>query len=375
MTGLTERVGTTEAVRACQQELPAQFDGGRLAFGFDGILDNVRTMVDTRHGPGESDRLERLADLRDRLDESVVAESSLTVEWERVGARTGGHACHLARAFNTLGADTTMVGTYGQPVRERFETEFEASSLVSIGAPGVCEAVEFDDGKLLLPETGDAARLDWDLLTDRIDVGDLADHLDGQDVLGVGYWNVTSLLPNLLATLVAETWPVQASPPERVLFDTGDIRMLPADRIRDGAAALAEVDETVPVTVSANRPETAAIAATAVESATASHRTDAEAAFDVLGVDQFVGHGVSQSVALSGSRTVTVDVPKTDSPAMTTSAGDHFNVGFALGLLEGLSLPATTVLGNALAGVFVRTGRPPEYEEIAAFVDDYAAKL
>jgi sugar/nucleoside kinase (ribokinase family) len=362
---------TREAVDACRQALPAEFDGGDLAFGFDGIVDNVRVMVETRHSPSAFDRLETLAALRDRVNESLAAESSLTVEWEQEGTRTGGHACHLARTFDELGAATTMVGTYGQPPTEPFTTEFADSTLVSVGEPGYCDAVEFDDGKLLLVESGDAAGLDWPTLCDRLDPDELATHLDGTDVFGVGYWAVTSVLPSLVASVVAETWERQASPPDILFFDPGDIRSLPAKTLREGATRLAEANETVPVTVSANRSETEALASTLADEEGDCLADAAETALDALGVDRFVCHSASRSVTVSETGTATVEVPRTDSPAMTTSAGDHFNAGYLVGDLAGLSDAACTVLGNASAGRFVRTGSTPTYEGIREFVDGY----
>ena len=362
---------TESAIKMCYRELPETFEGGTLAFGFDGVVDNVREMVETRHESTEYDRLKRLSDLETRLQNSLTAESSLTIEWETEGTRTGGHACHLSRAFNHLGANTVMIGTYGEPPQEPFVSEFDASTIVSIGEPGVCDAVEFDDGKLMLSEPGEASQLNWEMLVDRVDVEAIAKHLDGCNVLGVGYWNVTGELPELLATLVEETWPLQSSPPERVFFDPADIRQLPDKQIRRGAARLAEVSQTVPVTVSANRAETEKIAGVVDGHDTGRLRKDAEVAFDVLDVDQFIGHGRSESVGVDRTTTVDVQVPVTSSPAMTTSAGDHFNVGFLVGELADLSLPAKIVVGNTVARAFVRSGSPPSYEQIREGIELY----
>ena len=120
-----------------------------------------------------------------------------------------------------------MVGTYGRPPQEPFATEFAESKICSLGTPGYCDAVEFDDGKLMLTETSEAAELDWKTLKDRVDPETLAGHLDGADILGVGYWTVTTALPDIVAKIVEATWELQESPPERVFFDPGDVNNLP----------------------------------------------------------------------------------------------------------------------------------------------------
>ena len=375
MADSSDTTETERAVRACRRELPERFDGAELVFGFDGVVDSVRTFVDKGRSRTEYDRIATLKAFRDRLDDSIAAESSLTVEWRTEGTRTGGHACHLSRVFDGLGADTTMIGTYGQPPREPFRSEFAGSTLVSIGAPGFCNAVEFDDGKLMLAQAGEAADLDWETLRDRIDPASLAEHLDGADLLGVGYWSMTPALPSLVSTLVSETWPLQSSPPEHVFFDTGDVRNLPRDTLCKGAIRLEETNEVVRTTVSANRSETKALAAAFDGPEPSTLTANAEQVYEGLGVTRFVGHSPSRAVTVSGGESVSIRVPRTDEPAMTTSAGDHFNAGFLLGHLAGLSNPATTVVANAAAGSFVRTGLPPDYDDVAEFVDAYLEKF
>lgn len=362
---------TRAAVEVCRGELPSEFPGGDMVFGFDGVVDTVRIPVDERHSPDSFDRLSTLKALRDRLDEAIAAESSLLLKWESEGQRTGGHACHLSRVFNRLGADTTLVGTYGRPPQEPFATEFTESKICSLGTPGYCDAVEFDDGKLMLTETSDAAELDWKTLKDRIDPETLAEHLDGADILGVGYWTVTTALPELVAKIVEDTWDLQESPPEQVFFDPGDVNNLSEETVRRGASKLARTTETVPVTVSANRSETEGLVSVLNSPVADSLYENAERALEGLGVDRFVAHSPSLSVTAVPTETVGVRVPTVENPAMTTSAGDHFNAGYLLGRLAGLSPGATTVVANALAVEFVRTGSPPDYEAVQSAVDSY----
>jgi sugar/nucleoside kinase (ribokinase family) len=366
---------TTEAVEECRNGLPATCPNGDLVFGFDGVVDNVRRMIQTRDSSGGFSTFDSLRDIRAQVDDSIESSSSLTLEWETVGTRTGGHACHLSRGFNKLGVNTTMVGTYGNPPREEFTTEFEESTLVSVGESGVCDAVEFDDGKLMISETSEATDLDWDLLTDRIDPETLATQLDGTDVLGVGYWNVTSALPEILSALVANTWSEQLSPPGLVFLDPADVRNLPSDVIREGANHLQTVNDTVPVTVSANRVETEYLGEALHGENPESIVQTAKQVHDGLGVDRFVSHGVSRSITVSEKGIVDVEVPKTENPEMTTSAGDHFNLGFILGQISGLSDTASTILANAVAGSFVRNGTPPDFERIQQAVDSYIEKF
>jgi sugar/nucleoside kinase (ribokinase family) len=60
---------------------------------------------------------------------------------------------------------------------------------------------------------------------------------------------------------------------------------------------------------------------------------------------------------------------------MTTSSGDHFNAGLGLGLVTGLSPTPAVVLGNAVAGYFVRTADQPSLTAVREFVETYLSKF
>ncbi|QLC35148.1 hypothetical protein EFA46_012900 (plasmid) [Halarchaeum sp. CBA1220] len=365
---------TREAVAAARAGLPETVGGERVVFGFDGFVDRVRTVVEDRHGREAFETLDSLAELGARISDSAASNSSLSFEWLQDDLRTGGHTCHLARAYATLGFDPVMVGLYGDPVRDVFAEEFADVPMHSLGSPGSTDAVEFDDGKLMLTESGSGTTLDWARVRETVGVETLAEYLDGASLLGVGYVSWIPSLPSVVDGLREEVWPRLDDPPERVLFDPADVRRLDEDVVFAARDAVERLDAVVDVTVSANRFETKVLAEHYAGRSTESLRADAELVAANLDVTRYVGHGLHESVVV-GDGTHAVRNPVTDDPALTTSSGDHFNAGFALGLLCGLDDAAAAVVGNALAGVFVRTGDPPRYDDVRDFVDDYEAKF
>jgi len=366
--------GTRRAVETARAQLADDIDARRVVFGFDGYLDRVREVVADRTDPESYERLPRLAEFRDRLDRSVEAGSSLSYEWLEDGRRTGGHTCHLARAFGTWDFAPTLVGMYGEPVGETFEREFGDYDLHSIGEPGVTDAVEFDDGKLMLTEIGDTMTLDWAGLDDRFGHDRLLDRLDSAALLGVGYWSEAPATPSILSGL-SERWSDIDDPPATVLVDPGDVRKLEPERLRSGRAAIGELCAATDVVVSANRAETAVLADAYAGEADREFETAAEAVFDALDPTWFVGHGVDRSVVVTADGTESVSVPAVEEPELTTSSGDHFNAGLALARITGLDPAAAVVVGNAVAGHFVRTADQPSLAEVRGFVDDYLAKF
>jgi hypothetical protein len=354
--------------------LPGAVDRGPVVFGFDGYVDRVREMVADRSDPETFDRLATLAALGERIERSVAADSSLSFEWLQHGTRTGGHTCHLSRAFGTWAFDPVMVGMYGDPVADPFEREFGDYEMHSLGEHGVTDAVEFDDGKLMLTETGDTMGLDWATLDEAVGHDTLVDRLDGARLLGTGYWSETPDLPDVLAGL-RDRWDDVENPPSHVLVDPGDVRKLDDDRLRAGSEAIARLDEVTNVVVSSNRAETGVLADAYAGAADRSFEGDVRAAFDALDPTWFVGHGLERSAVATADGVFSVSNPTVDEPEMTTSSGDHFNAGLGLGLVTGLDAAPALVLGNAVAGYFVRTADQPSLSDVRTFVEDYLSKF
>jgi sugar/nucleoside kinase (ribokinase family) len=359
---------TSDAAATCYDRLPSKPSGGDVMFGFDGYVDTVRT-VGTDAGAGE--RIATLDELGEEIMTSAAADSSLSISWERQGQRTGGHASHLARAYLRLGFDPTIVGMCGDPVLDIFRREFADCTIRSLGEPGRTDAIEFDDKKLLLTENGDEQTLDWATLRSQVGIETLADELDGARLLGVGYWSMIPGLAGILDGIRETVLPRLSAPPQHVLIDPANVRKLDPEEIDEVAAATQRLGEAAELTLSGNRFETKVLAAELAGKTTDSIEADVRAVFDAIGVDRYVAHSPTRSVCVSGTGQASVGVEPVDEPVLTTSAGDHFNAGFALGIIEGLPDDAAVVLGNALARTFVRTGETPTYPELVSAVKSY----
>lgn len=364
---------TREAVEACKSTLPASPAGGKVVFGFDGYLDILREL--RQEASTGVERITSLEVVGNRILEAVDADSSLSFGWQTTGKRAGGHVCHLSRAYDNLGYDPTLVGTLGDPVRPFFEERFGHLDLHSLGEPGTTDAVEFNDGKLLMTEGGDIESVDWDWLVDRVGQDTLSNVLDGAQLLGIGYWAMIVGLPEILDGIRERLWPTLADPPEHVIVDPADIRRLASEDVRTVADATDRLAAVTDLTVSANRVETQALTEILCEQASEDLVENTRRVFDALDVDRVVSHSVNQSCCVSADGTTRVSVEPVTEPSLTTSAGDHFNAGFSLGLVTGLSESASLVSGNAFARRFVETGRTPEYDELSDAVDGYLGQF
>jgi len=314
--------------------------------------------------------MESLVTLADRIKNSVEPGNSCSIEWIKKDARAGGHTSHLGRAFYQLGFEPTLIGTYGKPPKSIFTEELDDCTLCSLGDPSHTDAVEFKDGKLMLNDMRSLTSVNWDLVCEQISVKTLAEKIDGPATLSTGYWATMPFLPSIWHGLTNQMWPLLNDPPRLIFIHPADIRRLSKDRLRVGIESLSTLNDTVPVTISANRAETKAFASLGGKTGSGM-REQALTAKEILDVNQFVTHTSDRALLIEDDQISKVKTPVVEEPTLTTSAGDQFNVGFLLGQILAVDGPPSLVLGNALANWFVRYGTPPTYDELVDFLSTF----
>ncbi|WP_101295796.1 carbohydrate kinase family protein [Halegenticoccus soli] len=363
---------TREYLDACRQGLPRSLDDRKVAFGFDGVVDRVRTAIATRFGPDDYERMATLEEFGRRIVDAGALDTSCSIEWFSERKRAGGHTAHLGRAMERLGHRPTIVGTYGSPPRETFTREYDRTRLVSIGEAPITDAIEFDDGKVLLSETRQLAKLDWEVISSTVGINSLAASVDRTELLGLGYWATIPQMPTIWDGMREELWPRLRDPPRRILVDPADVRRLSTETLTEGLTSLRALDEVVPVTVSANRAEALRFADLGASDANEGKLDDVAATLCTdLGVSEVVIHALTEAAMANDDGRWRVSIPHEPTPAITTSAGDHFNAGLLVGKLADVEGGAQLAAGSAVAGWFVRNGGPPTYDELRTFLGGY----
>jgi sugar/nucleoside kinase (ribokinase family) len=352
--------------------LPDTLGDEKVVLGFNGAIDRVREIVDEWQSRDTYQRIQRLDDFGQQVSTAGQEERSMLMEWVRSDMRTGALVCHISRALGKLDFDPVMIGMFGDPPKEVFLDEFSQYRMESLGEPAYTDAIEFDDGKLMLSESGDMRYLDWEMLCAEVGFDQLAAYLDGAAVLGMGYWAEISDLVSIFEGITDEIVPTLSDPPEHILIDPADVGTRPSKDIKQARDVLQRLDAVSPVTMSANRYETIDIANSLRSTTTdRSPEAAAEVAREEFGISRFVTHGATMSALATEDGVFGVDVPREDEPVLSTGAGDHFNAGFLLGLMYDLGPEESVALGNAVAGCFVRQGDPPTYEKVEAFLQAY----
>src|SRR2546425_4213303 len=124
----------------------------RAFVGLDGFVDEIVHAVDKRENAEQFTRLPTISSLSERV--SAAAGQSTNIELVNQRTKLGGNGPIMANALARLGVKVTYVGALGYPHLHPVFADFARNAEVhGIADPGHTDALEFDDGKLMLTKT------------------------------------------------------------------------------------------------------------------------------------------------------------------------------------------------------------------------------
>jgi len=104
----------------------------------------------------------------------------------------------MANALARLGIKVTYIGALGYPHLHPVFAEFARRAEVhSIAEPGRTDALEFDDGKLMLTKTTSMNDITWDNIQLRYGRGKFIDNFSTADFVGFVNWTMVPYMSDL----------------------------------------------------------------------------------------------------------------------------------------------------------------------------------
>src|SRR5438445_6456951 len=160
----------TQALREqCAGALLAAIDRAAqmTAFvGLDGFVDEILHVVDKRESAEKYLRLPTIAQLAARL--AAAAGRSTNVELVGQMTKLGGNGPIMANALASFGMKVSYLGILGYPNLHPVFADFaKRAEVYSIAEPGYTEALEFDDGKIMLGKHDSLKQMNWENIQGR----------------------------------------------------------------------------------------------------------------------------------------------------------------------------------------------------------------
>ncbi len=348
---------------------------GRLAsvIGLDGFVDEIIAVVDKRYGP---DRYERLATI-DQFARRIAnaAGQSANIELVTTRRKLGGNGPIMANALARLGLPVTYIGNLGHPeLHPVFKPMAAHSQIISIAEPGHTDALEFQDGKLMLGKYTVVAEITWENIIRCAGREKIMEIMRSARLIGTVNWTMLPFMNDIWRHLRDEVLkPLPRT--DRLLFvDLADPAKRTREDLRGALELLGQLQQHVHVVLGLNLQEAVQVA-TAIGWPAFNRPEEQIEALAVrlqrqLRLGTVVIHPRAAAAAADQHGSAWFAGPFVKEPKISTGAGDHFNAGFVTARLLGLNLAEALGLGTATSGYYVRHAQSPTLAELTEFIRD-----
>ncbi len=339
--------------------------------GLDGFVDEIIAVVDKRL---DKDRYQPMKTIK-HLGDKILAAAGQSSNYELLVKQTklGGNGPIMANALAAAGLAVTYIGNLGFPTLHPVFSELaRRANVISIAEPGHTDALEFEDGKLMLGKHQSLGDITWDNLLQRVGEDRLKSLIGGARLVGMLNWTMLPHMSDIWSKLQTEILPHCPKQDRTFFIDLADPEKRTAKDISDALKVLARFQSSINVILGLNLKESDQIAhalgiAVPGDSEPAIGQT-AKAIREKLGISCVVIHPRKGAAAATADESAAFDGPFIQQPKISTGAGDHFNAGFCLGRIVGLSLEESLCAGVATSGYYVRMAQSPTGQQLADFI-------
>jgi hypothetical protein len=354
-----------------------------VLLGFDGYIDNLLSIIKIRRSQTDYDIMTSMNDWAKRI--SDAAGSSASIERILKKQAVGGFTCNVGKALSTLcgcSGNIHLIGAYGYPNQIPIFSELlikqKNCNLHSIGDPGITDAYEFSNGKIMMVNFGSIHAIDWKYILNHITRDELIELYKNSSLYGVGYWASTPHGSDIYQGLQQDVLPNLPSSIKHqfLLLDLSDLKKRVSEDFAQLKNLFSGFENYIKIALLLNDKELTTLHAYVKKNQQDVKWND----MNKITMDERISFFLKMTSEIQEYYNLTAVICHTpnfatiawnknvqcilntfqSNPKFTTSAGDHFTAGVAYGILLDLPLEMLPLLGNINTSKFVMTGLSPD---------------
>lgn len=350
----------------------------KIIVGFDGFVDEIIHVVDKRIDPDTFKRMNTIEAYAKRVEGAIGL--STNIELYVTDTKIGGNGPIMANALAQHNSNISLIGALGSPsIHEVFLPLQDKMSLYSMCNPGHTDALEFDDGKLIIGKMAHLKDVNYDNFLSTVGLEKLHHLLKESELLAMTNWSMLTNLTELWKRMIDELLPTISFSKKGFLFvDLADPEKRENVEIKEALELLKHFKPYFTVVLGLNKKEAYDVADVlglfdheSLENMQISLEDLNQALYDYLKLDVVVIHPVDRSCCVVDGIYYEELGPYVKKPKLSTGAGDNFNAGFMLGLLLDLSPDEALLTGMSTSGFYVRNAKSPNYQDLQTFLVDW----
>lgn len=351
----------------------------KMVIGFDGFIDEIIHVVDKRLDSKQFTRIETIEDLAKRIEKA--SGLSTNIELIPVQKKIGGNGPIMCNAMAKHEASIEYIGALGVPsIDSVFLDMANNVTLHSIATSGHTDALEFDDGKILLGKMTSLNDVTYENLIDKVGKDKFVQFLSETDLFATVNWSMLPHMTDMWSKILKEILPLLPKRDKKPIFfvDLADPEKREAEEIQMALGLLNSFTSHFFVILGLNKKEAYDVANeldlfdhSSLEKMQVSLEDLNESLYQTIGIDAVVIHPVDRSCTFMNGKFYEALGPYVSKPKLTTGAGDNFNAGFVLGLMLGLEPEEALLTGMSTSGYYVRNAESPTFNQLIEFIEDW----
>jgi sugar/nucleoside kinase (ribokinase family) len=342
--------------------------------GLDGFVDDILHVVDKRESAEKYVRLPTIAKYAERL--AAAAGRSTNVELVSQLTKLGGNGPIMANALASFGLKVGYLGILGYPNLHPVFADFAKRAEVhSIAEPGYTDALEFEDGKIMLGKHQSLKQMNWENIKTRFGQDKFAAQFGSADLVGFVNWTMLTYMSDIWSSVLRDICPGMKGPRRKLFVDLADPEKRTNEDILRALELVAAFQKYFDVILGLNEKESCEIGSNlGLKIDNRSPEGLQQLCQEIhlrIRVDTIIVHPTAYALASGPDGVSMVEGPFTPKPKITTGAGDHFNSGFCLGKLLGLPTERCLLTGVTTSGYYVRTAESPSVPNLVGMLRDW----
>ncbi len=341
----------------------------QILVGFDGFIDEICQVVEERLTATSYRPIKTISDYAKKV--AKYAGLSMNIEIVPKLIKLGGNAPIMGNCLAELGNSIDFIGGIGKneihPLFQEFSNKCRKS--FSLSDPGHTDALEFNDGKIMLGKIASMDRINWTNIINTVGEKQLLELVKECDLLAFNNWTLIFGMNGIIEGMTEMLKKTDHKP--YIYFDLSDPTKRDKQDLREAIYYISNMQKVGKVVLGLNKNESELISQIL-------KKEESDLAQRALMIKQEMGifscviHDIKGACSGYENRGIWQDGPYTPNPKLSTGAGDNFNAGFCYGLLNGLNPDQALLTGVCTSGFYVRQQRSPKTHELKEFIKQFS---
>lgn len=328
----------------------------------DGYIDKIQKVVAHTDASNQRYYFESLDAFGEQIQQAAGKSTQLEIVSEVI--KLGGNAPIMAQALASLGIPNYCLGTFGDPIIDPlFQAMDDQVQLLSVGESATTNALEFDDGKLMLSELSVFEQIDWTYIKTKIGLARLVDICKDADLIALVDWtnlpHSTAIWRGVLHDII-----IPYNLKTTVFFDLCDPKKKTDAQIVEVLDLISEFGQYTTTRLGLNENEAVQVYHCLKRTKGNKQMNDdlmaqCQYIFEQMTIHSLIVHPIDGCYLIQENESIYLKGKLVAKPKISTGGGDNFNAGFCYGLLYGMSPKATMLTAMATSGAYVQHGESP----------------